>query len=79
MLKTGAYGLIRFVVPLFPQAALSFAPLAMVLAVVGILYGAMLAFSQTDLKRLVAYTSVSHMGFVLLGVGAAAFAICWLA
>ncbi len=68
MLKTGAYGLIRFVVPLFPQAALSFAPVAMVLAVAGILYGAMLAFAQTDLKRLVAYTSVSHMGFVLLGI-----------
>jgi NADH-quinone oxidoreductase subunit M len=68
MLKTGAYGLIRFVVPLFPQAALSFAPVAMVLAVIGIIYGAVLAFGQTDLKRLVAYTSVSHMGFVLLGV-----------
>jgi len=68
LLKTGAYGLLRFVVPLFPQAALAFAPVAMVLAILGILYGALLAFSQTDLKRLVAYTSVSHMGFVLLGV-----------
>jgi NADH-quinone oxidoreductase subunit M len=69
LLKTGAYGLLRFVVPLFPAAALDFAaPLAMGLAVVSILYGALLAFSQTDLKRLVAYTSVSHMGFVLLGV-----------
>jgi NADH-quinone oxidoreductase subunit M len=69
LLKTGAYGLLRFVVPLFPSAALDFAaPLAMGLAVVSILYGALLAFSQTDLKRLVAYTSVSHMGFVLLGV-----------
>jgi NADH-quinone oxidoreductase subunit M len=68
LLKTGAYGLLRFVVPLFPQAAVSFAPVAMVLAVIGILYGALLAFAQTDLKRLVAYTSVSHMGFVLLGV-----------
>lgn len=68
LLKTGAYGLLRFAVPLFPQAAVDFAPAAMVLAVVGIIYGAVLAFAQTDLKRLVAYTSISHMGFVLLGV-----------
>ncbi len=68
LLKTGAYGLLRFVVPMFPDAAQSFAPWAMLLGVVGILYGALLAFSQTDLKRLVAYTSVSHMGFVILGV-----------
>ena len=68
LLKTGAYGLLRFVVPLFPGAAFNFAPVAILLAILGILYGALLAFSQTDLKRLVAYTSVSHMGFVLLGV-----------
>lgn len=68
MLKTGAYGMIRFVVPLFPQAAMAFAPTAMTLAVIAILYGAVLAFSQTDLKRMVAYTSVSHMGFVMLAV-----------
>ena len=68
MLKTGAYGLIRFAVPLFPDAARTFAPAAMALAVAGILYGAVLAFGQTDLKRLVAYTSVSHLGFVLLGI-----------
>ena len=68
LLKTGAYGLIRFVVPLFPDAAMRIAPLAMALAVAGILYGAVLAFAQTDFKRLVAYTSVSHLGFVLLGV-----------
>ena len=68
LLKTGAYGLIRFVVPLFPRASVEIAPLAMFFGVLGILYGAMLAFSQTDLKRLVAYTSVSHMGFVMLGV-----------
>ncbi len=68
LLKTGAYGLLRFVVPLFPQAALNFAPIAMVLGVIGILYGALLAFGQTDLKRMVAYTSVSHMGFVLVGI-----------
>ncbi len=68
MLKTGAYGLIRFAVPLFPNASLTFAPLGMALGVLGILYGAKLAFAQTDFKRLVAYTSVSHMGFVILGV-----------
>ncbi len=68
LLKTGAYGLIRFVVPLFPVAAASFAPIGMILGVIGILYGAKLAFAQTDLKRLIAYTSVSHMGFVILGV-----------
>jgi NADH-quinone oxidoreductase subunit M len=68
LLKTGAYGLLRFVVPLFPHAAFDFTPIAMMLGVAGILYGALLAFAQTDLKRLVAYTSVSHLGFVLLGV-----------
>jgi NADH-quinone oxidoreductase subunit M len=68
LLKTGAYGLIRFAVPLFPQAAERFAAAGMVLGAIGILYGAVLAFAQTDLKRLVAYTSVSHLGFVLLGV-----------
>lgn len=68
LLKTGAYGLIRFVVPLFPEAARDIAPVAMLFGVIGIIYGAMLAYSQTDFKRLVAYTSVSHMGFVMLGV-----------
>ena len=68
LLKTGAYGLLRFVIPLFPQSSMSFAPVGMALGVIGILYGAKLAFAQTDLKRLVAYTSVSHMGFVMLGV-----------
>jgi NADH-quinone oxidoreductase subunit M len=68
LLKTGGYGLLRFVLPLFPQAAHELAPLALALGAAGILYGALLAFAQTDLKRLVAYTSVSHLGFVLLGV-----------
>lgn len=68
LLKTGAYGMLRFVVPLFPRAAHTFAPIAMALGVAGILYGAVLAFGQTDLKRLVAYTSVSHLGFVLVGI-----------
>jgi len=68
LLKTGAYGLIRFVVPLFPNEALAFSPIAMGLGVAGIIYGAVLALGQDDFKRLVAYSSVSHMGFVLLGV-----------
>lgn len=68
LLKTGAYGLLRFVIPLFPDAAFTFAPVAMVFAVIGILYGSVMAFAQTDLKRLVAYTSISHMGFVFLGI-----------
>lgn len=68
LLKTGAYGIIRFVLPLFPEASAQFAPVAMILGVLSILYGAKLAFAQTDLKRLIAYISVSHMGFILLGI-----------
>lgn len=68
LLKTGAYGIIRFVLPMFPQASADIAWWAMLFGVIGIVYGAMLAFAQTDLKRLIAYTSVSHMGFVLLGI-----------
>ncbi|MDD9890844.1 MAG: NADH-quinone oxidoreductase subunit M, partial [Gammaproteobacteria bacterium] len=68
LLKTGAYGLIRFAVPLFPEASMSFAPVAMTLAAISILYCAKVAFAQADIKRLIAYTSVSHMGFVTLGV-----------
>lgn len=68
LLKTAGYGLLRFGVPLFPNASLEFAPIAMWLGVFGIFYGAILACAQTDIKRLVAYTSVSHMGFVLVGI-----------
>ena len=68
LLKTGAYAMIRLLVPLFPGAAAAFAPVAMWLGVAGIIYGALLAYGQTDLKRLVAYTSISHLGFVLLGI-----------
>ncbi len=68
MLKTGAYGLLRFVIPLFPDAALQFAPIAMALGAINVLYAAIMAFAQSDMKRLIAYTSVSHMGFILLGV-----------
>lgn len=68
MLKTGAYGLLRFVIPLFPEAAYQFAPVAMTMGAISVLYAAVMAFAQSDLKRLVAYTSVSHMGFILLGI-----------
>ncbi len=66
--KTGAYGLLRFAVPLFLPAAREFAPIAMALGVASILYGALEAFGQTDLKKMISYSSVSQMGFVLLGV-----------
>ena len=68
LLKMGAYGLIRFNLALFPEASKQFAPLMIVLAVIGILYGAIVAFAQTDAKRLVAYSSVSHMGYIVLGI-----------
>jgi len=60
--------MLRFMVPLFPQAVYDFRTVGMILAVIGIIYGAIMAYAQTDMKRLVAYTSVSHMGFVLLGI-----------
>ena len=68
MLKTGAYGLLRFALPLFPSQSAELANAAMILGTVGVLYGAFLAFAQVDAKRLVAYTSVSHLGFALLGI-----------
>ena len=68
LLKTGAYGFLRFALPLFPTASHEIATAAMILGVIGIPYGAFLAFAQQDAKRLVAYTSVSHLGFVLLGI-----------
>ncbi len=68
LLKMGAYGLIRFNLALFPEASKQFAPLMMILAVIGILYGAIVAFAQTDAKKLVAYSSVSHMGYIVLGI-----------
>ena len=68
LIKIGAYGMLRFMVPLFPDAVRDFRTVALILAVIGIIYGAIMAYGQKDMKRLVAYTSVSHMGFVLLGV-----------
>jgi NADH-quinone oxidoreductase subunit M len=68
MLKMGTYGFLRFAIPLFPGAAVEAAPIFMTLAVVGIIYGALVAMVQPDLKRLIAYSSVSHLGFVMLGI-----------
>jgi NADH-quinone oxidoreductase subunit M len=68
LLKMGTYGMLRFCLPLFPEAAHRFAPYVAVLAIIGIIYGALVATVQTDLKRLVAYSSVSHLGFVVLGL-----------
>jgi len=70
MLKLGSYGLVRFAFPLFPEAALDSAPYLATLAVIAIVYGALVAMVQPDMKKLVAYSSVSHMGFVVLGTAA---------
>jgi NADH-quinone oxidoreductase subunit M len=68
LLKMGTYGFLRFCLPLFPDASLAFAPLVFALAVIGIVYGAWVSTVQPDLKKLVAYSSVSHLGFVMLGL-----------
>ena len=68
LLKMGAYGFLRFNLPLFPQATVQLAPWMAGLAVIGILYGAAVALAQKDVKKLVAYSSVSHLGFVMLGI-----------
>ncbi len=68
MLKMGTYGFLRFAIPLFPAVAVEAVPLFLALAVIGIIYGALVAMTQPDLKRLVAYSSVSHLGFVMLGI-----------
>jgi len=68
LLKMGTYGMLRFSLPLFPNVSHLFAPLITLLAVVGIIYGALVAMVQPDMKKLVAYSSVSHMGFVVLGI-----------
>ena len=68
LLKMGTYGFLRFAIPLFPDATLAAAPYIIALAVVGIIYGALVAMMQADIKRLVAYSSVSHLGFVMLGL-----------
>jgi len=68
LLKMGAYGFIRFCLPLFPAAFVYFVPLMSILAIIGIIYGSLVAFSQSDVKSLVAYSSVAHLGFVVLGI-----------
>jgi NADH-quinone oxidoreductase subunit M len=68
MLKMGTYGYVRFAIPLFPEAAHRFAPLLATLAVIGIIYAALVAMVQEDVKKLVAYSSVAHLGFVMLGI-----------
>jgi NADH-quinone oxidoreductase subunit M len=68
LLKMGTYGFLRFNIPLFPQAAVQLAPWMAGLAVIGILYGAAVSYAQKDVKKLVAYSSVSHLGFVMLGL-----------
>ena len=68
LLKMGTYGFLRFNMPLFPEAAYYFVPLFSILAIIGIVYGALVSMVQTDLKRLIAFSSVSHLGFVMLGL-----------
>ena len=70
LLKLGVYGYLRFALPLFPEAALRYGPWVGALGVIGVVYGALVAFPQKDMKRLVAYSSVSHLGLVVVGVGA---------
>ncbi|MBI3098905.1 MAG: NADH-quinone oxidoreductase subunit M [Planctomycetes bacterium] len=74
LLKMGTYGFMRFAIPLFPEAAEYFAPALCALAVIGIVYGALVSFVQPDLKKMVAYSSVSHLGYVMLGLFA--FGLC---
>jgi len=75
LLKLGAYGILRIILPIFPETFRSYALAVVALGVISIVYGALVSMAQWDLKRLIAYSSVSHMGYVLLGIGAAAYAI----
>lgn len=68
LLKMGTYGFIRIAIPILPEAAVTYAPIIGILAVIGIIYGALCCFAQTDLKRMIAFSSVGHMGFVMLGI-----------
>jgi NADH-quinone oxidoreductase subunit M len=68
LLKMGTYGFLRFCLPLFPKATLEYVPLISVLAIIGIIYGALVSLVQKDMKKLVAFSSVSHLGFVMLGL-----------
>jgi NADH-quinone oxidoreductase subunit M len=75
LLKLGAYGIIRILLPIFPETFKAYALIVVALGVISIVYGALVSMAQWDLKRLIAYSSVSHMGYVMLGIGAAAYAI----
>lgn len=68
LLKLGTYGLLRFLVPVFPKITFQYLPLLLILSVIGIIYGGFLSFAQEDFKKLIAYSSVSHMGFITLGI-----------
>jgi len=68
LLKMGVYGFLRIAIPFFPEASVYFSPHIMILAVIGIIFGALMAMVQTDIKKLIAYSSVSHLGFVMLGI-----------
>lgn len=68
LLKTGVYGFLRFAIPLFPNASVLFAPLLLILGLAGLFYAAWIALAQTDIKRLVAYSSIAHMGLVIVGI-----------
>jgi NADH-quinone oxidoreductase subunit M len=68
LLKMGTYGIVRFNLPMFPEATVEWAPVMAALGVIGIIYGAWVCYAQTDIKKLVAYSSVSHLGFVVLGI-----------
>ncbi|NDJ59671.1 MAG: NADH-quinone oxidoreductase subunit M [Chloroflexi bacterium] len=68
LLKMGTYGIVRFCLPMFPEASVAWAPIIAVLAVIGIIYGGWVSYAQNDVKKLVAYSSVSHLGFVVLGI-----------
>ncbi len=74
LLKMGTYGFLRIILPIVPEAARDFAPYVGVLAVISIIYGALVAMAQWDLKKLIAYSSVNHMGYVMLGIAAATYA-----
>ena len=74
LLKLGAYGFLRLVLPLYPEQSKYYAGALAFLAVMAIIFGALASYGQTDFKRLVAYSSVNHMGFVVLGIAAAAYA-----
>jgi NADH-quinone oxidoreductase subunit M len=75
LLKLGAYGILRILLPIFPDTFKTYSLVVVALGVISIVYGALVSLAQWDMKRLIAYSSVSHMGYVLLGVGAAAFAV----